>query len=126
MEAAHTNKRLDYECYYNAAKRAMVKFLKDLIDKTWYKDLKDIKSFYTKVMAFDLPDHLNWNCGGLHAIDLIHFNTEMMGCYAEVEGIPEYMNMLKDAQRNANQGKLHSGPHLTELCLRHQGLGGPH
>ncbi len=46
MKAAHTNKPLYYECY-NAAERATVKFLQDLIDETWYKDFKDAKLFAT-------------------------------------------------------------------------------
>ena len=105
MEAAHTNKRSDYECY-DAAERATVKFLRDLVDETWYKDLKDAEAFYTEVTAFDLLDHLDRNCGGLHAIDLVHLNTEMMGYYAEAEGIPEYINMLEDAQRKAERAKM--------------------
>ena len=89
MEAAHTNKCSDYECY-DAAKRATVKFLRDLINETWYKDLKDAEAFYTEVIAFDLLDHLDRNCGGLHTINLVHLNTEMMGYYAEAEGIPVF------------------------------------
>ena len=58
MEAAHTNKRSDYECY-DAAKWATVKFLHNLVNEMWYKDLKDAKSFYTEVTAFDLLDHLD-------------------------------------------------------------------
>ena len=105
MEAAHTNKRSDYECY-DAAERATVKFLRDLVDETWYKDLKDAEAFYTEVTAFDLLDHLDRNCGGLHAIDLVHLNTEMMGYYAEAEGIPKYINMLGDAQHKAERAKM--------------------
>ena len=30
----------------------------------------------------------------------------MMGYYAEAEGIPEYINMLEDAQRKANRAKM--------------------
>jgi hypothetical protein len=104
MEAANKNMCSDYECY-DTAKRATVKSLQDLVDKTWYKDLKDAESFYTKVTAFDLLDHLNRNCGGLHAIDLVHLNTAMMGYYAEAEDILED-NMLEDAQCKAEQAKM--------------------
>jgi hypothetical protein len=99
-EAIQTAKLTDYAAF-EAAKRAVVKFNRTAVDETWYKDLKDSESFYNAVTAADLIDHLNINCGGLHAIDLVNLPTEMLAYYAAAEGIPEYINMLEDAQRKA-------------------------
>ncbi len=71
-----------------------------------YKDLKHPRSFYTSVTAMDLLDHLDANCGGLHPSELITLPTEMMGFYALADGIPEYINMLKDAQRKLARAHL--------------------
>ena len=59
-----------------------------------------------EVNAFNLLNHLDRNCGGLHTIELIHLNTELMGYYAKAEGIPEDMNMLEDAQCKATYAKM--------------------
>ena len=64
-------------------------------------DLKDAESFCNAVTAANLIDHLDKNCGGLHTTDLINLPTEMHAYYAAAEGIPEYINMLEDAQRKA-------------------------
>jgi hypothetical protein len=68
--------------------------------------LKDSESFYNAVTAADLIDHLDKNCGGLHAIDLVNLPTEMLAYYAAAEGIPKYINMLKDAQRKAQRAAM--------------------
>ena len=38
---------------------------------------------------------------GRHTLDLLVLHNEMQCYHLEVEGIPEYINMLKDAQRQA-------------------------
>ena len=104
-EAIHTAKLADYAAF-EAAERAVVKFIRTAVDETWYKDLKDSESFYNAVTAADLIDHLDKNCGGLHAIDLVNLPTEMLAYYAAAEGIPEYINMLEDAQRKAQRAAM--------------------
>ena len=53
-----------------------------------------------------LLDHLNANCGGLHPSELVSLPTEMMGYYALADGIPEYINMLEEAQRKLARANL--------------------
>jgi hypothetical protein len=50
--------------------------------------------------------HLNANCGGLHPSELVTLPTDMMGYYGQAEGIPEYINMLEDAQRKLARANL--------------------
>jgi len=51
-------------------------------------------------------DHLTTNCGGLHPSELISLPTEMISYYTEAEGIPEYINMMEDAQRKLARANL--------------------
>ncbi len=48
--------------------------------------------------ARQLINHLDANCGGLHPSELVNLPTDMMGYYSQADGIPEYINMLKEAQ----------------------------
>ena len=47
------------------------------------------------VTANAIPHHLVDMCGCLHVADI---SVDMLGYYADVEGIPEYINMLEDDQ----------------------------
>ena len=38
-----------------------------------------------------------------HALDLLALHNEMQRYHLEVEGIPKYINMLEDAQRQAGR-----------------------
>ena len=105
MEAAHNTRLADYASF-EAAERAVVKFIRDAIDEIWYKDLKNPRTFYNSVTAATLLSHLDDNCGGLHPVDLINLPSEMIGFYAAAEGIPEYINALEDAQRKLARAKL--------------------
>ena len=66
---------------------------------TWYKELKDREIFYMYVTAHQIPTHLLENCGGLHATNIVNLPTEIQGYYENDQGIPDYINMLKDAQK---------------------------
>jgi hypothetical protein len=52
-EAAHKSCLDDYASY-EAAERGVAKFLRDVVDEIWYKDLEDANLFYTKVTAIDV------------------------------------------------------------------------
>jgi hypothetical protein len=64
MEAAHKLLFHDYATYL-AAERGVTKFIRDVVDKTFYKDLEDLVSFYNKVMAAEHQPPLPqlWRCG---------------------------------------------------------------
>ena len=91
---------------YDAAERATAKFLREAVDEIWYRDLRHTISFYTTVKATTIMTHLNANCGGLHPSELVTLPTDMMGYYGQAEGIPEYINMLEDAQRKLARANL--------------------
>jgi hypothetical protein len=85
------------------AKQGVAKFLCDVVNEIWYNDLKDAKTFYTKVTARDIMALLNANSGGLHAVDMISLRTNMMQYYVQVDGIPQFIIMMEDAQKKAKQ-----------------------
>ena len=47
--------------------------------------------------------HLQAGCTGRHALDPFALHKEIQRYHLEVEGIPEYINMFEDAQRQAGR-----------------------
>jgi hypothetical protein len=104
-EAEHAILVKDYATY-EAAERATAKFLRDAVDEIWYRDLRHARSFYTNITAMQLMEHLDANCGGLHPAELINLPTEMLSYYTQADGIPEYINMLEEAQQKLARANL--------------------
>jgi hypothetical protein len=104
-EVAHKARLNDYASY-EAAERGAAKFLRETVNEVWFKDLKDADSFYTKVPALEIISFLDANSRGLHAIDMISFRTNMHQYYIQADGIPQYINMLKDAQKKATRAGM--------------------
>jgi hypothetical protein len=90
---------LDDYASFKAAKCRAAKFLRKVVDKVWYNDLKDADTFYKKVTALEIISFLDANSGGLHAIDMISLRTNMHQYYVQADGIPQYIIMLEDAQK---------------------------
>jgi hypothetical protein len=86
---------------YKAAKRDVANFLREIVDKIWYNDLKDAKTFYTKVVALEIMAHLDANSGGLHAINMISLHSTMTQYYVQVDGIPQFIVVMEDVQKKA-------------------------
>ena len=74
-----------------------------VIADTWVRELRDSNSLYTEVAPKKLFAHLQVWCTGWHNLGLLALHKKMQRYHIEVEGIPEYINMLKDAQRQAGQ-----------------------
>jgi hypothetical protein len=65
MEAAHCTFINNYNAYV-AAKKGISIFIQTVVDKVWYKDLRNALTFYNNVTAYALLKHLATNSGGLH------------------------------------------------------------
>jgi hypothetical protein len=96
-ESAH-HAKLDNYASFEAAERGAAKFLCKVVDEVWYNNLKDANTFYTKVTAHKIIAFLDANSGGLRAINMISLRTNMHNYYTQADGIPQYINMLEDAQ----------------------------
>jgi hypothetical protein len=81
-EAAHKSCLDDYASY-EAAKQGVAEFLCKAVKEVWYNDLKDAKTFYTKVTVLDIMALLDANSGGLHAINMIGLRTNMHQYYTQ-------------------------------------------
>jgi hypothetical protein len=105
VESAHQAK-LDNYASFEAAKHGAAKFLRKVVNEVWYNDLKDADTFYTKVTAREIIAFLDANSGGLHAIHMISLRTNMHNYYTQADGIPQYINMLEDAQKKATRAGM--------------------
>ena len=56
---------------YETANNACKTLIMTVVKKTWYKELKDPDTFYTKVTALKLLDHLTEFCAVLHVVDAV-------------------------------------------------------
>ena len=74
-----------------------------VVADTWVRELRNTDSLYTEVGPKKLYSHLQAGCTGRHAFKLLALHNKMQCYHLEVEGIPEYINMLKDAQRQAGR-----------------------
>ena len=86
---------------YEAVEKATRKFIISKVEDTWIRELKSAKYFYTKRTAREIIVHLRKACLGTHAIDALSLQNAMCDYHLTAEGIPEYINMLEDAQRQA-------------------------
>ena len=74
-----------------------------VVGDTSVRELRDPKAIYTEVALKDLLSHLQAGCTGRHALDILALHNEMQRYHLEVDGIPEYINMLEDAHRQAGR-----------------------
>ena len=96
---------------YETTRREATSFiLKVVVEDTWIRELKDPESFYTKIEPRDLINHLQDQCMGRHAIDILALQDKLRGYHLEYEGIPEYIIALKDAQRCAKRAGEYTSP----------------
>ena len=102
LESAHTTKKEDYQLV-SAADRKTSKFILAVVEDTWVCKLRDPDLFYTAVKPRALLDHLRSMCIGFHAMDVLNLKNEMQTYHEDMEGIPEYINKLEDAQKQSNR-----------------------
>ena len=95
------NAKLKDAATYEVTERCLRKFVISKVEDTWIRELKQAKFFYTKRTAKSIIDHLQSSCLGTHAIDALSLQIAMQDYHLKAEGIPEYINMLEDAQCSA-------------------------
>ena len=88
---------------YKTAQLEMTQFVLTVVADTWVQELRDAEFIYTQVSSKDLFSHLQAGCTGRHALELLVLHNEMQRYHLEVEGIPDYINIIEDAQRQAGR-----------------------
>ena len=102
LEAAHKARRAD-RATFDTVRRDTTQFVLVVVADTWVRELRDPNTIYTEVDPRDLFAHLQAGCTGRHALDLLALHNEMQRYHLEFEGIPEYINMLEESQRQAGR-----------------------
>ena len=77
-----------------------------VVDETWYKELEDPDTFYTKVTALKFLDYHTEFCSGLHTVDAVDIPQVMKTIFSDAEGIPQFINAMEAAQRKYKSAKL--------------------
>ena len=95
------------------AQRETTQFVLAIVADTWVRELRDSNSLYTKVSPKEIFSHIQAGCTGWHALGLLALHNEMQRYHLEVEGIPEYINIIEDAQRQAGR----AGQTIAEKTL---------
>ena len=101
-EVAHKAKRTN-RMTYETARRETTQSVLAVVADTWVRELRDTEIIYTYVASKDLLAHLQAGCTGQHALELLALHNKMQRYHLKVEGIPEYINMLEDAQKQASR-----------------------
>ena len=64
-------------------------------------ELKNARTYYTKVHAKELLDHLQSSCLGMHDINALSLQLDMRKYHKQADGILEYINVPEDAECTA-------------------------
>ena len=99
-KASHKAKRVD-RAAFETARWETTQFVLAVIADTWVCELRYSDSLYTEVSPKDLFSHLQAGYTCRHALDLLDMHNKIQRYHLRVERIPEYINMLEDAQRQA-------------------------
>ena len=111
-KAAHTAKK-EYYRLFAAADRYSTKFIIAVVEDMWVRELRDPYLFYTAVKPRALLAHLQTFCVGLHATGVLNIQNEMQTYHEDMLGIPTYINMLEDAQKQS----IRAGNPITDPTL---------
>ena len=65
-----------------------------VVDETWYKELEDPGTFYTKVTAIKILEHLKEFCAGLHTVDAVDIPQLTKELYKDSDGVPQFINAM--------------------------------
>ena len=93
----HKARRNDRQLY-ETADNACRSIIMAVVDETWYNELEDPDTFYTKVTAIKLLDHLTEFCAGLHMVDAVDILQIMKSLYKDSEGVSQFINAMEAAQ----------------------------
>ena len=91
---------------YKTADNSFRSFIMTVVDELWYKELENPDTFYTKVTALKLFDHLTEFCAGLHTFDAVDIPQLMKELYKDSDGVPQFINAMEAAQRKSKRAKL--------------------
>ena len=69
----------------------------EVVDQTWYKELKDPDTVYTNITNLKILDHLTKFCSGLHTVNAVDIPQVMKTHFSNAEGIPQFIDAMEAA-----------------------------
>jgi hypothetical protein len=105
VKAIHKACAEDYGSW-KAAKDSCKKLIRTAVKEVYINEPKDGTTFFYKVNARELLEHLEKNSTGLHALDIVALRTNMLLLYKNAASMPDFILMMGEAQKKAKQAKL--------------------
>ena len=78
----------------------------EVADKTCYKELEELGTFYTNVTSLILLDHLTEFFFGIHNVNVVDITQLMKTLFTDADGIPQFINAMGAGQQKSKQAKL--------------------
>jgi hypothetical protein len=91
---------------WKAAKDVCKKLIRAAVEEVYINELKDGITFFHKVNARDLLEHLEKNFTGLHALDIVALRTNMLLLYKNAASMPDFILTMEEAQKKAKRAEL--------------------
>ena len=113
MSAGKAQSRRNDRQLYETADNVCQSFIMAVVDETWYKELEDPGTFYTKVTALKLLDHLTEFCSGLHTVDAVDILQVMKTLYKYSKGY--HYSSTRWSQHRENPSVKNSSS-STSIC----------
>ena len=88
---------------FDCTEREVHNFIITSVEDTWIRELHDPIMGYSHQPPRAIMDHLWASCSGLHYLDTLALRNKMRTLHLEVQGIPEYINALEDAQKRSKR-----------------------
>ncbi len=104
-EAIHKARAEDYGIW-KAAKDGSKKLIRSAVEKVCINELKDGTTFFHKVFAQDLLEHLEMNPTGLHALDIVALQTNKLLLYKNAASMPDFILTMEESQKKAKRAEL--------------------
>jgi hypothetical protein len=104
-EAMHKARAEDYGIW-KAAKDGCKKLIRAAVEEVYINELKDGTTFFHKVNARDLLEHLEKSSTGLHALDIVALRTNMLLLYKNAASMPDFILTMEEAQKKEKRAKL--------------------
>ncbi len=108
MKKAKTIHKACAENYgiWKAAKDGSKKLIRATVGEVYINKLKDRTTFFHKVFAHSHLEHLKKNFTGLHTLDIVTLQTNMLLLYKNAAGMPDFILTMEEARKKAKRADL--------------------
>jgi hypothetical protein len=96
----------DYKIW-KTAEDGCKKLIHAAVEEVYINKLKDDTTFFYKIYACDLLEHLERNSIGLHTLNIIVLCSNMLLLYKNAACMPDFILAMEEAQKKAKCAELH-------------------